>query len=63
MRARTFHPQGETWALASAEEGLRDVCEAEFDSAMVVLRGFSKVSGLWTEFVFTTPLAYYETDE
>lgn len=33
-------------------EPLREICEAEFSSSAVVLRGFGAVSGHWLEYTF-----------
>ena len=63
LQVKTFDPRGNYWSSVPAGEPLKDLCEAEFKSDQVVLRGFSKVSGLWTEFTFSAPSAYYETDE
>lgn len=62
LQVRTFDPRGKDWSSATVGEQLKDVCEAEFELDRAVLRGFSKASGLWTEFTFLGPVAYYETD-
>ena len=33
--------------------GLRDICEFIFEGRNVVLKGFSKARGYWTEYLFT----------
>lgn len=61
LQVRTFEPREQRWSLATAGEQLKDICEAEFEFDRAILRGFSKATGLWTEYTFSAPVAYYET--
>ena len=48
-QARTYDPGRGTWEEQALPTALRDLCEAEFSEELVVLRGFTKDTGLWTE--------------
>lgn len=60
LEVRVYDAAAEQWAIETAGTELRDVCEAEFESTDVVLRGFSRTGGSWTELRFQGAHAYYE---
>lgn len=49
------------WLPSTPLEKLKDLCEVDFTGDQVLLRGFSRGSGLWTEFNIAGGVAYYET--
>ena len=48
LTVRVYHHQTDQWLTAEFTP-LRDICEFHVDSSRIVLRGFAKDSGLWTE--------------
>ena len=62
LQVRVFDSADGKWYQGSFLEQLKDICESDFKSSHVTLRGFSRLRGLWTEFSFLDADAYYETD-